>query len=134
MPRRATSLAVFKTARFNPIHREEETALAYIEKLEAQGFSFKEIVTDAINRAAGATPEMFSREVAYDSSRFVGLVEQVFGNFRDELLEKIGSGAVRIAPTAAEDERRDDGISAFAKNFQRGLMERQEMLHGEDEE
>ncbi len=135
MPRNPSSRAVIKAARLNPINREEAKALAYIQKLEGEGYNFKEIVVDAINRAQGLTPEMFTREVADESNRFAGLVEQILARFASELLSHIKTGQVHVSQNVDEDAQRDDGMTAFAKNFSRGLLQRQQMIRGgEDDE
>lgn len=127
-----TSKAVIKTARLNPINQPERIALEHIAELEKQGFNFKQIIVDAINHRAGATPEMFSREPDMQEMRFARMVEDIVGQFAKELMDKIQSGTIKVSGDPQEDEKQADGISAFTQNFARSLLQRQQMTSGDD--
>lgn len=129
-----TSRAVIKTARLNPINPEEKRALDHLRKMERQGFNFKQVVVDAINYRDGATPEMFTHDDHDPMTLMEQKIERLFSQLAAELVSKIGNGEVRLSDSLEEDASRDDGVSAFTRNFARGLLQRQEMTMGSTEE
>lgn len=129
MPRKPTSQAVFRSARINPVHPQEKTALEYIQKWEARGLSFKQIIVDACNRCDGATPEMFAPE----QSQMEQSIQGMLSDFIAELTQRFNSGQLRIATSVDEDARQPDGLSVFAKNFSKGLLQRQTMMQGDED-
>lgn len=140
---RKYSEAKILCARLNPINPREKKALEYIWQARREGFNFKQVVVDAINARAGHTPEMFDVTDMVSPSQFAGIVQSLldqfgadlFERFSAELLEKLGTGEVQIRSTNyEEDAEQDDGLSAFAKNFSKGLLQRQRVNAGEDEE
>ncbi len=131
MSKEKTSLAVIKTARLNPINHEEAVTLEYISELEKQGYNFKQIIVDAILARAGATPEMFTREK--QSEHLAHVVEESFSKFAAELMQRISAGTIKVSASIDEDQNRSDGLSAFARNFGRGLLQRNQMTQGDDE-
>lgn len=134
MRREKTSQAVIKTARLNPVNPEEKRALDHLRKMERQGYNFKQVIVDAINYREGATPEMFTRDDRDPMAAMEQKIERLFSQLASELVAKIGNGEVRLSESLEEDEARDDGVSAFTKNFARGLFQRQEMTMGSTEE
>lgn len=126
MPREKTSQAEIYHARLNPINPEEAIALEYIRAAEGNGINFKQVVVDAINARAGATPEMFARNggiVEYAKS-----TEAMFKQFAEQLIAELRqSGGIQMNnPQSAEEP-----VSRFAKSFASGLRKRQAEGHTE---
>jgi hypothetical protein len=130
MPREKTSKAVIKCARLNPINQEEAEALKIIGEKEKDGFNFKKVVVDAILFADGRTPEMFTRESQTD--HLGHLLSDLFERFAEDLLKQIHNGRVHVSESPEEDAQRDDGLSAFARTFSRGVLQRQSMAIGDE--
>lgn len=131
MPKLKTSKAVIKCARLNPINQEESEALKILEELALEGFNFKKVVVDAILFAKGRTPEMFTRESATDHLGHI--LEGLFQQFAEDLLKQLHAGRVRLPENVEEDAQKPDGLSAFARNFSKSLLQRQAMTLGEED-
>lgn len=124
MKRGKTSKAKLLTARLNPINPAEASALRILDERKTQGFNFKQVAVDAINRAAGVTPEMIG------SSSQLGSFTRVMENLLQEFSEKLlNSGAFNGAPH--EQEARQN-VSKFTSNFVKGLKERQQSSEEDD--
>lgn len=125
MARQKTSKAVIKSVRLNPINKEERTALEIIQRLEDEGFNFKQIVVDAILYADGRSPEMFSKT---DTQGLFAHMEALLEQFAQEIIH-----ATRRAGPAASEEETGGESTAFVKNFARGFLERQSQALGDEE-
>lgn len=126
MPRKKDSKAVYYAARFNPKTSEEDAkAIEIIERLKDRGFNFKAIAQDAILRADGVTPEMFSDSTSANAM-LIGKIEDILAHFAEELISRMGS-LPRVASEADEDsdEYELGETSKFARNFARGFLQRQ---------
>lgn len=123
MPLEKTSKAVIKSARINPsTSKEAENALKIIARLEADGWTFSQIVIDAINRADGATPEMFPHT---DLSREG--IEKLLEQFADMLVSRIGQGKP-IVPS--DDEIKSGKLTPFEALAAKKLADRSKQIKG----
>lgn len=131
--REKTSKAEYFTVRFNPeTSALDRDALVIVKRLIDEGFTFKSIVQDAILRADGHTPEMYTRFAAgislYDIQ---GLLE----GFADEILSEVRKGGFRTAAqsSAVDDDEIDTGeVSPFAARFAKSFLERQKQTRGDE--
>lgn len=115
---RKTSKAIVRSVRINPdTSKEDANMLAIIEQLERDGFTFKQIVQDAILRSAGHTPELYSR----NSGVFIlDSIEGMLSKFANEVISTVrGSGGV------SKPEIDDGEISPFAQRMAKSFMQRQ---------
>lgn len=134
MPRQPSQAEVM-AIRLNPINPREKEALKRIKQLKKEGFNVKQVVVDAILRSSGFTPEMFDTVDNMTPGQAIGAFQDMLDQFSAELLKKLNTGEVRITSSSKEeDAEQDDGLSAFAKNFSRGLLQRQRINAGEAEE
>ena len=127
MPR-AKSKAEYRSARFNPINPEDRDVLAIIHELEAQDYNFKQIVTDAILRADGRTPEMYAApQITADLIK--AYMNDILPQFAQEIISHVKHGGVAI-----ENEPEDTGgnPSEFAKTFAKSFVERQRRAMGDE--
>lgn len=105
------SQAKYYSARFNPrTSSEDKETLAIIQRLEAEGWNFKQIVQDAILRVQGFTPEMFAGQTT--NVDLESLLEMV----ANRILERIGD--VRAQPQADEPEELTEFARQFAQSYQ----------------
>lgn len=82
--------------RLHPDDEREKQAIEEIRKLEARGYTIREIMTDAILRAAGYTPEMFK---SGNEKLTPALLESILTDFGKELMQSIReSGGASPAP------------------------------------
>jgi hypothetical protein len=72
--------------RLHPDDERERQAIEVIQDLEAKGYSIREIMTDAILRAAGYTPEMFK---AAGEKLTPSLLESILTAFGKDLIQTI---------------------------------------------
>jgi hypothetical protein len=141
--RQKTSRARVLSARLNPRNPDspEAKALEIIERLEQQNYNFKQIAVDAICRAEGCTPEMFSREDettaallgALQSQR--ELMEELIASAVQQLLDSQQRGGKKRAALEdfEEDEDAPAEVSAFARQFAAGYLQRRQQGIGEDD-
>lgn len=129
MPRKPSE-AVIKSARLNPINAQEKDALEIIEELEAQGYSFKEIVVDAILRADGRTPEMYPPNTQNTATVILGQLEQMFAQFAQEIISQVKRGGGQPVQDDTEEDA-DGRPSPFAKSFAKSYVERQRRALGD---
>lgn len=116
--------SVSVSIRLHPGDEHEARALQVLEELESQGFSRRQIIADALNRAAGHTPEMFSQS----SERLTPIfIERMLKEFAQDLLAQIGTlpaaqpGSTAKRPFGNGDEEEDD---AFLGNLVKGHLRR----------
>lgn len=116
-----TSKAIVRSVRINPdTSKEDADMLAIIEQLEQDGFTFKQIVQDAILRSAGHTPEMYSRNSGFF---ILGSIEEMLSKFANEVISNVrGSGGI----SKPELEVDEGEISPFAKRMAKSFMQRQQ--------
>lgn len=116
-----TSKAVYKTLRINPeTSQEDADLLAVISQLESEGYTFKQIVQDAILRADGKKPEMYSRS---NSGFLLGSIEEMFTRFASEVMNSMkGSGRRSNDEPIADDE----DLSPFASRMAKSFLQRQQ--------
>lgn len=120
MAKHKTTKAIYRTVRINPLTSKEDADMfEIVTRLEAEGFTFKQIAQDAILRAEGQKPEMYSR---VSSGYILGGVEEMLTRFAEELLSKIGTTQRVVKPDADSD---DDGeVTPFATKFAKSFIER----------
>jgi predicted transcriptional regulator len=136
-PRVKTSKAVIKCARLNPINEAEEKALLIIDHLESKGYNFKQIVVDAINRAGGVTPEMFTKDEDRQTARMAKMLENALEQFGQELTEKLQEKLqAKVSPSGifADDDEEGGSKSQFVRTFAKGFLQRQQSALGEDKD
>lgn len=128
MTAKKTSRAVLKTARINPDSgAANANAYRVIEELERDGWSFGQIVIDAVNRADGKTPEMFDSG-ALTASNVRQIFDEMLDKFMDELVDRIGRGQ-SVVPTDTEIE--SGNVTPFAAKLAKKMKERSQQLRGE---
>lgn len=123
MPHIKTSKAIIKSARLNPINPEDKAALDIIKKLEKQGYSFKQIVVDAVLLADGRTPEMFAKTA--DTQGVLSRMETLLEQFAQEIIHSRPQGGIGIPDEPGEDTH-------FAKNFAQAFLQRQQQAQGDE--
>lgn len=127
-PRKKTSRAVIKSARFNPVTSEKDMkALEIIEELEGKGYNFHQIAVDAILTRGGATPEMFDPENG--TRNMISQLETMLADFSADLMRNLKGR--RDFDIDDDDEGR---VSQFTANFAKGFLARQQQVLGDDEE
>jgi hypothetical protein len=128
MPR-AQSKAQYRSARFNPINPEDRDVLAIIHELEGKGYNFKQIVTDAILRADGRTPEMYAApQITADLIK--AYMNEVLPQFAQEIVSHVKRGGAVIED---EPEDAEGKPSKFAQSFANSFLERQRRAMGDGE-
>lgn len=133
MGRLKSSKAENFSMRLNPIHPQEASAMEHLEKCKNNGYDFKATVVDALNRAAGKTPEMFAPANS-QMAQFAGIVEVMLNSFATELVSKLGTGEVKVFHKPEENSKHPNGITAFTRNFVNGFQQRQSQTVGHVEE
>lgn len=126
MPPAKTTKAKYYSARFNPATSEEDAkAVEIIERLQAEGFKFKDIAQDAILRADGYKPEMFSSGDR-DTMKLLSQLENMFTRFAEELIQRIGDRPQGTGYTAPDDDEPEQPTSKFARSFAKTFLQRQQ--------
>lgn len=126
--RTKTTQARYYSARFNPVtSKEDAKAIEIIDRLIAEGFNFKAIATDAILRAEGVTPQMFHNSLTANAV-LISRMEDLLTQFASDLIDRMGSmpRSESVDYDAIEDEEIAAPSSAFARNFAKGFMQRQQ--------
>jgi len=129
MTRPKTTKAETFAVRLNPETSEQDrVTLEIIQKLQDEGWKFKQIVQDAILFAGGRTPEMFSKVAG---PNLLGSIESLLERFADDLFSELRRRGTGNLP---DEETDTEGISAtpFAKKFTKSFMQRQ-AKSGDDE-
>lgn len=116
--------------RLNPAYEEDLAAIEHLDRMIEQGYSARQIVTDALCRASGLVPEMFSRRD--DMTMLYANLESLLSNFAGEIIKAVQQRGAR-AVYREEDERNDGEDGTWVRNFARGFIARQQQALGEDE-
>lgn len=115
-----TSEAVYRSVRINPkTSKEDFDMLAIILELEKDGYTFKQIAQDAILRAGGKTPEMYSKNTGF---YILDSIEEMLGRFATEVVTSLKGNGKRVLD---EDIDSDEDVSPFAKRMAKSFMQRQ---------
>lgn len=78
--------------RLHPDDEREADAIDVIKSMQKSGYTVRQIVTDAILRAGGHTPEMYR---STDDLITKGFIEQTLGDFAQHLLAELrAKGAI----------------------------------------
>lgn len=112
----------------HPQYPQDEQAIRVIDELIAQGWSVRQIMTDAILRCGGYSPEMFSNREGVS----VNDMEKLFNRFANEIVAEVGRRGSE--PVDDEDEPIADESDMWVNNFAKGFLSRQQQVLGEDEE
>jgi hypothetical protein len=129
MARQKTSQARYYHARLNPINEHEAQAIGIIEKWEAEGINFKQLVVDRILRCEGFQPEMFDKP---GEGITTSKVEALLNSFADEIVRHFKS-ASRTSTRHEEDEDDEGETSRFTRNFTRGFLQRQQQAEDDED-
>lgn len=134
MPPKKTTKAKYYSARFNPETSEEDArVIEIVEHWIAQGgHTFKSISQDAILHRNGHRPEMFS-DPNLANAKLLGQFEDMLTRFAEDLMRHMDAlprGGGRAQPDHDDDEP-PGSTSAFARNFAKGFLQRQQS--GDDE-
>lgn len=111
--------------RLHPDDPYEAKAIEVLEALQAQGFSNRQIIADALNHAAGHTPVMFK---ASDDRVTPFLMERLLKDFAQDLLAQIGTlpaaGSGETTPKRPFGNGDDEEDDAFLSNLVKGHIRR----------
>lgn len=126
MPPQKSTRAEYYSMRLNPATSDEDAkTLEIIKRLVARGFTFKSIAQDAILRADGNTPEMFSDSSAVNAA-LLGRIEDMLTHFAEDLIKRIGSNPyVGNGDDEDSEEYEPTESTDFARTFARGFLQRQ---------
>lgn len=118
--KKKTTLAMYRTARFNPAtSQEDRDAVAIIQRLEADGYNFKQIAQDAILRADGKSPDMYAKPAnSFDGLR--SLLEEFAQTLIDEIRSRGSAPAV-----SDDDDYVEAGSTQFVAKFAASFLDRQ---------
>lgn len=126
MPLKKTTKAVIKSARLNPVTSERDRAvLELIEQGAADGYTFKDIVIDAILYANGKTPDNFDRPQSND---ILSGMEDLLSRFADEIVREVKNGGSVGDATFNEPE----ASTNFSRNLAKTFMQRQQQNKGDE--
>lgn len=114
--------------RLNPAYEQDKAAIDIVTQKRLEGFSIRQIMTDAIVRASGYTPEMFS-DYGEGHNQMTGL-EQMLSNFAKEIIDAIGQ---RPSQPVYENEDNSSEHSTWANTLAKGFIARQKQVMGDDE-
>lgn len=131
MARRKSSVAKYYSVRFNPATNQEDAeVLRIIERYEAQGYTFKDIIRAAILTEEGFDPALFSGKL--QAGLIVSSMETLLAEFAEHIIremggkgERRGRQTVRYADDDDSDDD-DDTPSGEARNFAKGFIRRQQ--------
>jgi hypothetical protein len=106
--------------RLHPDTEYEENALAYYNQKLSEGFSPRQIITDALCRSANFTPDMFPQ----DKGRVtVGKIENLLADFAHEIMRSIDSRPLRQSPQSEIEDNTIDDME-YAENIAKAYMNR----------
>jgi hypothetical protein len=120
-----------QTRRFSfglhPQYTEDERAIAIIDELVTKGFSVRQIMTDALLRCGGYSPEMFSNRDGLSAD----VLETMFNRFATEIVAEVG----RRGDVVVEEEIPEaDESEMWVNNFAKGFLARQQQVLGDGED
>lgn len=130
--REKTTKARYYTVRINPETSQlDEDMLEIVDRLMAQGFSFKAIVQDAVLRADGKKPEMYSR---FTTGVSLPEIQSLLEHFAEAILGEARNGGFQGSRGSqpADEEADDSGVSPFAARFAKSFLERQKQTRGDE--
>lgn len=115
------------TVKFDIRKPEEKAALDALTRKEKE-FGRREIITDALNFAAGHKPDMFTRtdkQTEYLLSR----IDDMLSTKMNRMLRDLKTRGVDLSPVAnGHNLDTDDGLSQVAKGLASALLSRSDSL------
>lgn len=115
------------------IDYEAEAVAYYLEQIEA-GHTPRQIITDALLRAAGFSPEMYSQKSAGGGRLTVASLEQLLADFAQEIKQSLKGHSLR--PQEGNNEQGDNSESdeiedeEFARNIAASYIARRNRRGG----
>lgn len=85
---------ISRSFRLHPSDEREKQAIEIIEEWEGKGLSIREIVTNALLRSAGYTPDMFR---VGDEKLTPALLESILTDFGRELIQTIRENGIPVS-------------------------------------
>ena len=129
MPPVKSSKAVYKTARLNPVTSQaDRDVLEIVERLEAEGWNFKQIAVDAILRADGRTPEIYDKP-----GLSMNALEPLLEQFAKEIISEIRRSGISTSKPGADSETDESEVTPFSRTFAKSFVQRQQRTMGDDE-
>lgn len=131
--REKTTKARYFAVRLNPETSPlDKDMLGVVDGLMTEGFSFKAIVQDAVLRASGFRPEMYSR---FTTGISLTDVQALLEGFATEILGEIKRGGFTKTLPADEEDVGFEGenVSPFAARFAKSFLERQKQTRGDED-
>lgn len=104
--------------RLHPSDEHEAKAIEILDRLNAEGFSNRQIITDALLRADGVTPDMFRQ--GGDGISVAFLLERIEGmltNAVKEMLEAMPTHVRKQTVEASGAEDDDEYARNLAKSY-----------------
>jgi hypothetical protein len=118
--------------RLNPAYPQDKDAIDLMNQWLAEGYSVRQIMTDAILARGGRRPQMYSNRED-NTAQLLSSFENMLTRFGEEMLQELQQ---RVA-TMPAIERVDDGgngdDSEWVQNFTKGFMARQAQVMGDDD-
>lgn len=92
----------------------EALALDIVEDLESKDFTLRQIITDAILRADGHTPEMFSKEEKLTPH----FMRELFEDFTTYIISQIRAGEFKLAENSEHGDDDTEVTQQLVNAFQ----------------
>lgn len=118
-----TEHGVHISFRWHDSDEYEARAIQIYRQLIEDGYTPRQIFSEALLRAEGYTPEMFRQQNADpNASRLINRMEDLFTDFAKEMLGKLEQAGVQARQSSTTEESADD--DEYARNIARGFMNR----------
>lgn len=120
--------------RLNPNYPQDKDAIDLIDNWKVEGYSTRQIMTDAILSRGGKRPQMYAVEEDDRTLQLLGAFDNMLTKFGEELLQELQSRVGTMA--ASKDDSMGEDVqddSAWVQNFTKGFIARQAQAIGDDE-
>lgn len=115
-----TKKSTVVSIRLNPAVEEDKRVLDILNELQERGFSHREIITDAILRAEGHTPEMYHEA---DGKVTRHLLELMLSEFAREIVDNLRQNTPQTTQKAAPFNKGEND-DEYANNLAKGYLAR----------
>lgn len=112
--------------RLNPAVEEDQRVLDILNELQERGFSHREIITDAILRAEGHTPEMYHDA---DGKVTRHILELMLSEFAREIVDNVRQFAPQTTQKASPHNK-GESDDEYANNLAKGFLTRRKRGQG----
>lgn len=118
--------------RLNPAYPQDKDAIELLRQWLAEGYSTRQIMTDAILSRGNKRPQMYSNRED-NTAQLLSSFDSMLTKFGEEMLQELQQRVAVMQVSDQMDENGAEDDSQWVQNFTKGFMARQAQVMGDED-